>query len=735
MNLKRLRGIYAVALITIAAALFAGCSNSMAGSVDSGRGMVTLHVSATGIPEEYAAEFDEYCKSVERQRATSRSILPNDPFDIDKVNDNTSQSENLVFVLTGKSETGMKYKATQVFLGNKVTENGVDLGYDFVLDNTNNTPVTMDAMSWALTLTAYKDFTDVDNPGNAVLIGYCSVDLRNGSGDAVFKMGIAGLDTKADVALGGKIIDEDKVAKSYKMGIYRKVDLKDVGSTSSKLNSENGTAGNTEVKYDIADADHAADGSMEFTYEVSGIAPGTYLYTVVFYNKSGCEGNVVGSFTDTIVINPGNTLRNKDLTIDVIGKMPTIPTDLKAQLVANSESADGSTYKVLVTWTESNYVTNYELNLVEYDKDYADGDFVDTADIVGAFATNPADAADLTKGYTEIADGQIYGMASMDDSATKDIKDFPGSTVYGTGNNSSLMMYGDTSCVLTLDTGKLYEIQLRARSYYGVSGWANRISAGTAVGDYDEPANQRINRMLITYNLNGGALVLGTGAQKEYDIHTEYVSWKNNDDLLVIGGTSDNVLKIDDKVDFVEWLLEDGIAANPDDPDTNPDVLVKTLEKSVTKYTYKNVAVKASFGNKVTGNITQDEKTIDIDVKDIYIACGTETNPVATPVKAVGVDGNAFAVPRTNDERSVVVLEIQPTGASTKTIHYNNVKVQVWGQSDVRKTTVSKDAGKTDTNYYFIDTRKYPAGKVYVMVTADTDNAKGVSQTFILDVE
>ena len=33
MNLKRLHGIYAVALITIAAALFAGCSNSMAGGV------------------------------------------------------------------------------------------------------------------------------------------------------------------------------------------------------------------------------------------------------------------------------------------------------------------------------------------------------------------------------------------------------------------------------------------------------------------------------------------------------------------------------------------------------------------------------------------------------------------------------------------------------------------------------------------------------------------------------
>ncbi|MDE6068680.1 MAG: hypothetical protein K2F89_06990, partial [Treponemataceae bacterium] len=159
MNLKRLRGIYAVALITIAAALFAGCSNSMAGSVDSGRGMVTLSLSATGIPEEYAKEFAAYCEK--QQRAASRSILPDDPFDIGNIGTAGNQSTSLVLVLTGKSETGMTYGPEVVTLSTGVTVDGKTV-YDF------NETVAMDAMSWNLVLTAYSDAAKT----KPVLVGY-----------------------------------------------------------------------------------------------------------------------------------------------------------------------------------------------------------------------------------------------------------------------------------------------------------------------------------------------------------------------------------------------------------------------------------------------------------------------------------------------------------------------------------------------------------------------------------
>ena len=78
MNLKRLRGIATVALITIAAALFAGCSNSMAGSVDGDYQMATLSLSATGIPNDYAAQFEKSYPTA--AKAAARSITPDKPF-------------------------------------------------------------------------------------------------------------------------------------------------------------------------------------------------------------------------------------------------------------------------------------------------------------------------------------------------------------------------------------------------------------------------------------------------------------------------------------------------------------------------------------------------------------------------------------------------------------------------------------------------------------------------------
>ena len=673
MNLKRLRGIYAVALITIAAALFAGCSNSMAGSVDSGRGMVTLQLSATGIPEEYAKEFAAYCEK--QQRAASRSILPDDPFDIGGIGaGDGKQSDELVLVLTGKSETGMTYGPEVVTLNTGVTVDGKTV-YDF------NETVAMDAMSWNLVLTAYSDAAKT----KPVLVGYCSVDLRNGSGTATFVMGIAGLTTPGTVSIEGTIVDTDDAATSYTMGIYRKDNNQDVNGTETKVENFKASSSNT----------------FSFNANNKDVPPGTYLYTMIFYND---VNEIIGSFTDTIVINPGNALKKENLVIDVIGKMPTEPEDLKAYLMNGSESSDGRTYNVKVTWTQADYATNYELNVVESANDGTDF---------------------TTAAPTLLAGGQVYGMASMDKGATKTVLDFPSSPVFG-GTASSSMMYGDESCVLKLETGKVYEIQLRARNYIGVSDWVDREAGGTETNctAYDAPSNQRINRLLITYNTDSGTLKVGETGKSYTTKYAEYKCWTTNADLLKIDDVdepaSGQIALKKGGASFVAWLLEDGSAIKDV---SGTETETSTRGDAVEKYTYKNVSVIASFGNKVSGAISQEGKLQDIDMDDITVEYGSAI--ISTPLSA-----NAAGIYNLAKMDNGVSNKIQVSldGVGTK---YANAKLEVWGQSN----STHKSVSPSSPGVYQIDTATYPAGKMYVMVTADTENATSMSQTLIFDLK
>lgn len=686
MNFKRLRGIAAVALITIAAALLAGCMNSMAGSVDSSSRMATLQLSATGIPDEYAKEFAAYCEK--QQRAASRSILPDDPFDIGKIDDTTSQSNGLVLVLTGKSETGMTYGPKEVTLKTTATP-GV---YDF--DDTDG-PITMESMSWNLVLTAYSDAAKT----KSVLIGYCSADLRNGSGKATFVMGIAGLDTQGSVTLKGEIVDKNDLSLSYTMGIYRKDNLKDVNTTETQgtLTSNGGE-------------------NEGFTFTANNVSPGTYLYIMKFY-KDDTKKTIVGSFTDTIVVNPGNALKKENLVIDVIEQTPTEPDNLKAYLMKTSESSDGRTYNVKLTWDQAKYVTNYELNVVELKENGALTDL-----------NVPADG-------TAIAGGQIYGMASMDDTTpNKIVKDFPGSAVFGTGSSS--MMYGDESCVLKLETGKLYEIQLRARNYFDTSKWVGRKAGDsdvTGLTAYAAPDTQKINRLLVTYNLNGGTLTLGASGNTVKGTHVEYNSWTANAGLLSIvpqdgAPTSANTLAKTSGSDFAEWLLDSGTGVKDLADDAS---LTTTVGEAVKGYTYKNITVKASFGNKLTGNISQEDPMQDVkrgDLTVLYILGNGSSDEISET-------NGKYEVKRTTDGKAnkiQITLANAGTDFSDDETEYTNVKFEVWVKNFDDKYTITTSA----PGQCSIDLTSVTGGSVLsVMVTADTKNAYGMSQTLTFDLE
>ncbi|MDE6773382.1 MAG: hypothetical protein K2J14_01980, partial [Treponemataceae bacterium] len=203
MNLKRLRGIAAVALITLAAALLAGCSNSMAGGVDSSSRMATLSLSVTGIPNDYAEQFENSYPAA--RNASSRSITPDNPY--------TPDSTELTFYLTGTSETGKKIDGADAI---QVTLTKIGDTDEYELSGTSGT-ITLPSMSWNLVLTAYKDTAKAE----PVLWGFCSVDLRNGSGTATFKLSPENLTTAGSVKITGKFKPNNNVA-SYTMGIYKK---------------------------------------------------------------------------------------------------------------------------------------------------------------------------------------------------------------------------------------------------------------------------------------------------------------------------------------------------------------------------------------------------------------------------------------------------------------------------------------------------------------------------------
>ena len=445
-------------LSVLLAFAFISC-NQVAGGIEDGASMASLKISVENEP-------------------LNRSIMASNT-EIFKVGDT-----GITYVLSGISkESGKTLDATTVTL----TEQGTG-HYSF------NETIYLAAKKWLLTLVAYKTYNGENDPGNiAVLKGTSLVDLTNGTGTANFVMGIKGLTTTAQATITAKVPDSDKLTSKYTIGIYDK--------RNDSVITEKSDVGVTE--------------STEFNinYTTDSVAPGNYIFKVIFYDKAG---KVVGSYFDTIIFEPGVNF-TKDLgTIDVIGKKPAIPENLKVFLINDSETLD--TYNVRVTWDRSALTANYELELITFN---TDGNSSDTKT------------------------SKIYGIKSMDPSEPT-LENFVGSSIIGP--ESSAMLSCDNSCILTLQLGKVYEIRLRAINYIAASEWQTRLDAddetgytGFEAGDAVSPI--RINRLRIDYNLSSGTLKEFTGGTQTATYtqkYAEYKSWNStlaSTDLLSISET------------------------------------------------------------------------------------------------------------------------------------------------------------------------------------------------------
>ena len=655
-----LKKIMAGAAALLIAAMFTGCMNSEAGSIDSDRKMSSLSISVTEVPNDYEQLF---LASYPKNESSSRSITPNDPYEI--------ADTGLSFVLKGKSETGLTFGPKTVTL----TEGAVNSGhYNF------GETITLESMLWTLTLTAYNDSPApaADTEGTKpVLIGYSTVDLRNGNGTAPFTMTTKGLETEGSVTITGKVKDDDSIVAKYTMGIYSK----DKG----------------EAVYGPEDATATTGTEHDFTYTNSTVVPGNYLFKMIFYNA---KNTIIGSYVDTLIVNPGNALVRDLGTLDIIGKIPEAPESVKAYLIKDSETIEG--YKVLVSWEGGKYATNFELKLTEYA-----GDGTDDSDV---------------KNKTT-----IYGLKEMDSADPKTVEDFITSDVYGTGTGASSMLYGDKTAILNLELGKIYEIQMRARNYIGTSkdatgtdDWTNRTDATeTTLTIGTDTVNvtgfeSKLNRMLLTYNLNGGKLSLGGS---EYTgKYAEYKTWKTGitDDLLK---TTDSVTLTKGTTDFNKWLFESGTGLAADGTTE-----VTTRDEEVSKFWYKNLTVKAFYGNSLTGDVSMEDAPLDVELSDINVSYGTEASQATEATPAAGV----YSISKKQSDGTDTYVCVTLSSATTE---YKNIRFELTTQSNADPESLVV----TDTNKCVFSLGKYVPGKISVRVIADT-NVKDRSQTITLDI-
>ncbi len=629
MNFKRLRGIATVAFTTIAAALLAGCMNSMAGSVDSSSRMATLQLSATGIPNDYDIAF-------ENSYPTARSITPDNPY---KPNDTT-----LTFYLSGKSTTGKTLADTKVELVEKTPGTGV---YGFV------GKVTLPSMIWDLELTAYTDY-----PSKPVLHGYSWVDLRNGSGTTSFTLSPENLRTPGSVKITGGFYSNDNV-DSYTIGIYKK-----------------DSPGESVDVVEVTTVTPDASGIVDFDYDKSSIDPKNYFFRII--TKKGAM--ITGSFIDTLIVDAGNALVRDLGTLDFVNKKPGEPTDFTASLKDGFESTDG-TYLVKLGWASGGGETNFEVELTEY---AADGTGTDTG----------------TK--------KIYGMPALA-SADEEIIYFRSSDIW-TGEGGA-MTYGDTETYFKLKLGVVYEVRIRARNSFGVSNWVEREPLLTAPAGFTPYGAEKINRMKIEYDLNGGTLEIYNATSNNHklipELYTEYKTWKGTDlDLLVIdnGTTAANHLK-KGSTPFDTW--------------------VDSSENEVLAADYKNLSVKASFDPSLEASIEMKPEPQDVLRSDITVTYGKSNALTANSVN-VSTPGT-YEVPKKIDGDDMFLRIV----LDASTTEYKNIKFKLMyiEQSEITMSLTYED---TNNNSCVIPLDSY-TGIIKVLVMADTTT--NVSQTLIFNLK
>ena len=671
-----------VAVFAVFTLFIAGCSNNLVGRVaGDGKGESTVTFSVTDIPANYAEMIRQ------AQNPATRTIYPHTaPHDAFKLNDS-----GLKFKLVGKSNSG-----------DSITR---DITLTASTDTTASFTEPLGPYVWHLTLTAYKG-----NPSDnkKVLEGYCTVDLTNGNGNATFKMSTKGLTTPGTVKVKGKVKDPDGLCTKYEIGVYNAYS----GKLVEKYQKLDGSGEDTtNAKFETNVTHIGTPGSypsFDFSYGAPTVTlnAGVYTYTMIFYKDT----KVIGSWSDTLVVNPGHDLDEDVGEIDPLNKKPEPPSNLRAYFVKNSDDTEGRYFYTKLTWDTGRYETNYELQITPYS----------------------GTGTSLTAGSPIIYGFQSTYSTPSAPPPPPPVKEFVTSDIYHEGN----LIYGSTECTLKLELGKVYDVKIRAHNYLGESDWVQRVvTTSTTPPDnctlFDGTNGSHISRYRITYNLNGGALIL---KDKPVDapIHGTYSEYK------FYTGTAVNLMSIANTpipsppATAAANFLTRGTAAF-----TGWGKLSGTPPSIITTYDrYENVIVTASYGNSFTGSLDLetlaeiDKKNIIIEYGDHNLAPLTKVHPATPPDMNYTVD-----IPKKTGaslESTWIKVSFAPT-AIPASEEYSNMQCTLYlgnGLYINKLNLISAADGKSCT----FSTQDYIPQKITLQVKATNKAHQTVGKTFLINL-
>lgn len=403
---------------------------------------------------------------------------------------------------------------------------------------------------------------------NPVFIGYQSADLRNGSDSAIaFLLKDSGL-VPGSVTISGSCKDPSKVAKKLSASLY------DLATGEKKSDFAGGTLTGDGV-----------DKTFSFT-KLENVPTGSYQLKIKFFNDSDDE---LGTYTDAVIV-AGFESKKTDISV-LLNKLPDGVDSLSAYYIYGSEDPSDDTYKVVVQWDDDDTSTEfYRMKIVEYDDS-------DVATVV-------------------VQDGD------------REKQSFASSPYYNAGDS---LLFGNKNVVLTLSTGKRYDVELESVNTIGSSGFKKRtkvesvsdinISIGGVskktrlylASEDGTDTDKMINLVRMAYYLGDGTWVDTTeDANESYEKGStvyKYDVFEGAPISLVDPDANDNITveTKSDADDFYKWVDTEGNEATETDD-------------------YHNIWVKATYDAPKT-DITYTYQKYENDLASVTIKYGKTTSP------------------------------------------------------------------------------------------------------------
>lgn len=659
--------------------MFAGCSNITDGEISGGeKNSVCLpsDENASKVENTVVAKINGLDSSAMVSQLISRTVLPT-PQALD--------GDGLVYVLSGKSEqnTIAAYKAT-------VADGALTISFP-------------DTSLWEVTLTAYQssaDASDTDNrvqeiayldgsetkyAYNPVLTATTAISFENGTPTPVFNMSVKGLETPGTVSVrapaGFSVGDNAVAVTKYEIALYDIVDGSLVQT--AEETPADATTG-------AVDKNDVSDNKSLFTAKDFTVAPGEYLLGITFYNTYNSADKKVGFWSDYVVVAPGQTTEF-DQVVSGINEKPAAPENFMAQLVAGSE--DNDSYLVKFTWDDkSTNESNFEIDLYEVADENKAAEFT---------------AADNTL-LARLGFKSLYNDEDIETYKVVDFKD--GSRWYGAGS----LFAGSESATLKLETGKLYEVVLRAAlSADDKSDDVARIACTDAKLESGNTAytadTNHINRVRLSYIAQPYTISTDNGTTKTAE-YVAYDIYEGTDiDLLTSAGFKlyNGTAEVPAS-GFKGWLD----AANADN---STDYASKTY---ITSTTYKNVTVLADVAYDVNASASTYEYAEDV----------TSSLVTLTPYKAE--DGSADTA-----------LTIESNATSVNATTYSKLKIEINDSAnDYNSYRISIDGvSLTQTASSTLYLSRYASGTHSVVAAGYKIDASGnttaYSYSFTLTIE